>query len=198
MVTDGAGYNAFNITSYYEYGKLGNQPYDEFPVQLSCTTDALKRNGERMGYDPKQYWSDFDYGLEYYTDSAAAVTALCTGEKTLPGRIATDKDDNPLETIAEIADKQSKNTGVVTTVYFSHATPAGVYAHNISRNNLEEISKEMILESGLDVIMGCGHPWYNNDGQKLPMYKEGIFPGRKVFAKLDSGQLGWKFLDKKA
>lgn len=198
MVADGAGYNAFNAASYYEYGELGAQPYDKFPVQLSCTTDALKRSGKRMGYDPNQYWSDFDYALKNATDSAAAVTALCTGEKTLPGRISTDIDGEPLQTIAEITENQGGDTGVVTTVYFNHATPAGVYAHNISRNNLEEISKEMIMESGLDVIAGAGHPYYNNNGEKLSAYNPSpSFADKKFFTKLQTGQLGWEFFDTK-
>lgn len=106
MIADGAGYNAFNAASFYEYGKLGNQPYDEFPVRLSCTTYALKENGEPMGYAPNRYWSDFYYATEYYTDSAAASTAICCGQKTSRGRIATDINYEPLETIGELAENK--------------------------------------------------------------------------------------------
>jgi len=47
-----------------------------------------------------------------------------------------------------------KTTGVITTVPFSHATPAGMVAHNPTRNNYQEIAEEMIQMSGLDVIIG--------------------------------------------
>ena len=57
-------------------------------------------------------------------------------------------------------------TGVITSVEFSHATPAGFVAHNVSRNNYAEIAEEMINSSATDVIMGCGHPWYDRSGVK--------------------------------
>ncbi|MDZ7618367.1 MAG: hypothetical protein U1E05_15285, partial [Patescibacteria group bacterium] len=41
MISDGAGFNAFQAASYFEHGKLGKQPYDGFPVHLGCTTYML-------------------------------------------------------------------------------------------------------------------------------------------------------------
>ena len=49
---------------------------------------------------------------------------------------------------------------------FSHATPAGMYAHNISRNNYAEIANEM-LNGPLNVIMGAGNPRYDDNGKYL-------------------------------
>jgi alkaline phosphatase len=56
---------------------------------------------------------------------------------------------------------------VVTSVEWTHATPAAHVAHNVSRNNYEEIGQEMIYDSAADVIMGAGHPWFGHDGQPL-------------------------------
>ena len=56
-------------------------------------------------------------------------------------------------------------TGVITSVQWSHATPAGFVAHNRSRDNYEAIAGEMINLSNVDVIMGCGHPLYDEDGK---------------------------------
>jgi alkaline phosphatase len=64
----------------------------------------------------------------------------------------------------ELAEQKGKATGVVTSVEWAHATPAGFVAHNISRNNYEAIAKEMVNDSAADVIMGAGHPWYDKDG----------------------------------
>jgi alkaline phosphatase len=60
-------------------------------------------------------------------------------------------------------------------VEFSHATPAGFVAHNVSRNNYAEIANEMIYSSATDVIMGCGAPDYDNDG--LPAAKSTKYVG---------------------
>jgi alkaline phosphatase len=70
-----------------------------------------------------------------------------------------------LKNILEVAEELGKKTGVVSSVLFSHATPAAFAAHNESRNNFTEIAQEMIYDSAADVIMGTGHPWYNADGE---------------------------------
>jgi alkaline phosphatase len=54
---------------------------------------------------------------------------------------------------------------VVTSVEWSHATPAGFVAHNISRNDYMAIAQEMVYDSAVDVVMGAGHPWFDKDGQ---------------------------------
>jgi len=156
MISDGAGFNAFEAASYYQYGQLGQQVYDGFPVKIACTTDMLKINGKRQGYDPAQMWSDFNYVRINPTDSAAAATAINSGVKSYAGAINFNFVRKGLRTSAEILEDIGKSTGAVTSVQISHATPACVSAHNISRTNPNQIANEMIYESGLDVIMGCG------------------------------------------
>ncbi len=56
MITDGAGFNTFDCASYYEFGELGHQPYDTFPIRMSCTTWS-----DGGSYDPDTFWADFDY-----------------------------------------------------------------------------------------------------------------------------------------
>jgi len=105
-----------------------------------------------------------NYTPVFIADSAASATAMSTGVKTNNSYIGMSATGIPLKHVMSEAEIQGKSTGVVTTVQFSHATPAGFLAHNISRNNFEEIAKEMILQSKADVIMGAGHPFYNNNG----------------------------------
>ena len=105
------------------------------------------------------------YSAARYTDSAPAATALATGVKTFDGGINYDVDGLKLTTIAERAIEMGKKAGVVTTVQLSHATPAGFVAHNVDRNKYEDISKEMFLNSKLSVIIGTGHPDYNDDAE---------------------------------
>jgi alkaline phosphatase len=80
--------------------------------------------------------------------------------------------EEDLEHATQYAEDRGMATGVVTSVEFSHATPAGFVAHNASRNNYAEIANEMIYESAADVIMGAGAPDYNNSGQKC--FDEGV------------------------
>jgi len=131
-----------------------------------------------QGYDPTTRWSQFErtfrndfgpVGIPYtsYTDSSSAATALYTGRKTVNGRVNKDWNAaNDLRTIAQIADVQGRATGAVSTVQASHATPAAVWSHNVSRGNMAEIFNEMVA-SGLDVIMGAGHPEFDVSGRPV-------------------------------
>lgn len=168
LISDGCGYNHIDAASLYQYGETYIQVYEDFPVQLAMSTYAAGG-----GYDPNLAWAYFDYVKFGTTDSAAAATAMSTGLKTYNGAIGVDIDRNPVLNIIERAEKLGKATGVVTSVLFSHATPAAFVAHNISRGNYEDIAKEMIYSSSVDVIMGCGHPFYDASGnlKETPQYR---------------------------
>jgi alkaline phosphatase len=95
------------------------------------------------------------------TDSAAAATALATGVKTDAGNLAWapgDAKGGALDTIAERARRERcAAIGVVTTVPFSHATPAAFLAHSTRRDAYDEIARQM-LAARPEVIVGGGSP----------------------------------------
>lgn len=161
MISDGMGYNQTLAASYYRFGAAGMQGYTRFPFQFAESTYSA----DGWGYDPALAWSDFSHVRTRYTDSAAAATAMAAGVKTYDAGIGVDTNGDPVGNVFESAEEIGKSTGVVTTVEFSHATPAGFVAHNVSRNNYDEIAQEMVLESKADVIMGAGNPWYDDNGQ---------------------------------
>lgn len=204
MISDGAGFNSYEAASYYQYGQLGMQVYDTFPVHYGCTTYMLNSGGVPQGYDPDLMWSDFNYAkgnnnYTIFTDSAAAATALNTGVKTTNGRINTDMDGLYLYTFAEYADVFGMSTGAVTSVELSHATPACVWAHNISRNNYSAIANEMVYSSGLDVVLGAGHPDYGPNGEP-GSYGYTYVGGVTTWNELITGTTGqgWSFIETKA
>jgi alkaline phosphatase len=134
------------------------------------------RGVEEQGYHPRDRWTRLegafanDFGkvaLPYtsYTDSGAAGTALHTGRKTSPGRINLNWDGTEkFQTIAHIAHEQGRAAGAVTTVPVSHATPGSVWAQVPLRFSYDEIFRQM-ADGRLDVIMGAGHPFYDNNGR---------------------------------
>ncbi len=163
FVADGWGFNHVLATDYYQYGETGKQVYEREFTEYGMDTHSLKV----PPYDPEKAWGDFEWVKKAATDSAASATAMSSGVKTLNGAIGVDENDNPVEHAVDRAEKLGKSTGVITSVLLSHATPAAFSAHDRSRGNYEEISKEMINRSGLDVIMGCGHPDYDKNGELL-------------------------------
>jgi alkaline phosphatase len=168
MIADGWGYNHIDASSYYRYGSAARQIYNRFPFRYAMTTYPAYQEGhvcQGWGYDPVAAWSDFGYVFRCWTDSAAAATAMSTGVKTFSGAIGIDPDRQPLQNVLEFAESQGKATGVVTSVEWTHATPAGFVAHNRHRDNFAEIGWEMVYLSAADVVMGAGHPWFDVDGQ---------------------------------
>ena len=201
MIADGAGYATFEATSYYQHGRAGEQPYDNFPVKLACSTYALNKDGTPQGYDAEAAWTDPITLKKGFTDSAAAATAFCTGVKTLNKRINMDIAGERLESIGLIAKANGRKVGVVTSVQFSHATPACMWAHNITRKNYEQIANEM-LESDLDVICGAGHPEFGYSGEALPAEKwdHKYVGGKKTWLALKEGThpQGWTLIETRA
>jgi len=163
IIVDGGGFNHIDAFDYYTNGKKGSQPFEKFPVKLAVTTYPAGGS-----YEPEKATEDFNYvktGL--ITDSAAAATALATGTKTNNGFIGIDINSQKIGNVIERCEKFGMSTGVVTTVPISHATPASFVAHQNSRKSYEEIADEMINQSELEVIFGCGNPLFDDNGKKL-------------------------------
>lgn len=91
----------------------------------------------------------------YCTDSAAAATAMATGNKTYSGRINVDKTGKvKYKTIAEqLKEQLGYKIGIVTSANLNHATPAAFYAHRKDRSDYYEIGLELI-DSGFDYFGG--------------------------------------------
>ena len=236
MISDGAGFNGWLATDYYQ-GLAGEQSYQverpdgTKPVVLGLTHSALNLIDEtgkplpsgtdpkeaagavKQGYDPRTRWNQFDgafrndyapVGERYtsYTDSAAAGTALITGRKTANGRINTDwTGEVKFRTIADIAMELGKSAGAVSSVQVSHATPAAVVAHNVSRNNYPDIFNEMV-NSDMTVLMGAGHPEYDSSGNRERPDEEddyGYVGGSETWEALTSrrGLNGFDFIDER-
>ncbi len=148
--------------------------------------------GNLVGYDPQQGgpqpWiqgSNPDYIKQNYTDSAAAGTSLYSGVKTFAGALGVDIFEQPVETILETAKAQGKATGTVSSVPFSHATPAATASHVNARGKLDDgipegalegqefdagdsVTQQMLLETQPDLILGGGHPLdYNNTDSEI-------------------------------
>ncbi|MBN1466672.1 alkaline phosphatase [candidate division KSB1 bacterium] len=164
IIGDGTGFNQLQAGSLYLHGAENGLTAQNFPIKLASTTYSA----DGKGYDGAAVLASFDYLKEKPTDSAAAATALSTGIKTYDSAIGVDTLKRPLKHLFQYAEENGKATGVVTSVPLSHATPAGFIAHNDSRGNYHAIAAEMVLHSAAEVIMGCGHPYYDDDGQPLP------------------------------
>ncbi|MEW5744564.1 MAG: alkaline phosphatase [Nitrospirota bacterium] len=141
----------------------------------------------------------------FATDSASAGTALATGHKTVDGNIAwragepdatgrrTDPADGALKTIAErLREEKGFAIGVVSTVPFSHATPAAFVSHNPSRNNYYAIADEIIRTVRPEVVIGGGHRSFSTSYLSEILYNDAKNSalGEYVFVEREAGKDG--------
>ncbi len=103
---------------------------------------------------------------DYVTDSAAGATAFSTGKKVNNETLCISPDGDTLTTILEIAEKHGLGTGLVATCKITHATPAAFIAHNINRNNYDEIALDF-LKTDIDVFIGGGRDNFENRADSL-------------------------------
>jgi alkaline phosphatase len=178
--------STWDVTTYNKYaGSLSK------PVYNASSFDPV------IGYDPDKggkkpypaaangqnsYFLTKISGKEPGTDSASAATAWATGYKTDDGNIAWLSGDpdtggnrnsnGSLKTIAELVrEKKGMAIGVVSTVPFSHATPAAHVSHNKNRNHYYTgragftgtgIADEIVTITKPDVVIGGGSPVFDN------------------------------------
>ncbi len=215
FISDGASWGTWDMASYWEYGAKGMQPYDLFAVKLGMTTYPLNTSTTPTGtgipqvsYDPVKAWaetstgdSNFFAGYQYvkqnYPDSAAAGTAIASGVKTYNNAINFDDFANAVPFITQDLKALGYATGAISSVPFSHATPAAFGAQNISRNNYHQITEQMLTSGTLDVVMGGGHPWFNNNGVARTTPST-TYMSVAQYDLLKSGSSGFNFIETKA
>jgi alkaline phosphatase len=92
------------------------------------------------------------------TDSAAAATAMATGVKVSNGALSVGLpgDGESLPTLLERFASEGMRTGLVTTTYMTHATPAAFAAHVKSRKMVGEIAEQYLTGARPDVLFGGG------------------------------------------
>ena len=161
----------WDVTTYNKYApQYGKPAYNPWAIVPRVGYDAAR--GGLFPW-PMAPTPDESYFRTWYaTDSASAATAWATGWKTDEGNIAWatgDPADGALKTIAELMrERNDASIGVVSTVPFTHATPAAHVAHNKSRNNYHAIADEILNVTKPDVVIGGGHPTFGGSQTYIP------------------------------
>lgn len=151
FIGDGMGNSHVAVTESYlsaKAGKLGGEQLTmtQFPYFGTCTTHCLDKT---------------------ITCSAAAGTAIASGEKTLYSRLGCDADFNRLESMAFPLKEDGYKIGIMSSVPITHATPAAFYASTPDRGDGYGIMKQ-IPESGFDFLGGSGfEDMFGKDGKEL-------------------------------
>lgn len=140
FIGDGMGASQVALTeSYLSHldGKLGGAQltFSQFPFYGMCSTYSAN---------------------SIITDSAAAGTAIATGQKTNNGMLGVDAEGKPHDSMAQtLKDEYGYQVGILSSVPLNHATPASFYAHVTSRGDYYDITCQ-IPGTGFDFIGGSG------------------------------------------
>lgn len=133
MIGDGMGYGQLDVTRAYRGESL-------FLESGKHKGEVFTASADTLGHENLE-----GLGENYYTDSAAAATAMSTGVKVVSGTISQARPGTgeDLQTILEYAQTMGKSVGVVATSHCVHATPAAFVAHGPSRNDFVQLSNSM-------------------------------------------------------
>ena len=213
MISDGRGFNAISAGDFYTGKK---SIYESFKVKYAMQTHSA---GDRKGYtgrpyNPEAMAKDFNYAKTGATDSASAATALFSGVKVYDYEINFTPGNVSIATFFEKAAQAGKSIGSISSVQWTHATPAAVYGHNKSRMDNATLAGEAIHGSNpnsnnakydarnyndnLKVVMGAGHPSYDNDGKAISPGKFDSIGDEANWKALNSGVNGWTLITSKA
>lgn len=218
MVADGAGFNTWKATAMYEGTVGRDFHDGEGWVRLAASTHHLRRQAAppvapehgatqfpSLVYDPAKAWDPtpveggappYPYHFAGYEwlrrtapDSASTMSAMVTGRKTYSGGINVDGRSEPVaETVADLAHARGKLVGVVSSVPFTHATPAAAGgAHRPHRGAYCMLAVEMLTGDYPDLIAGCGNPDFDNNGRPIE-------PNRRKEYRYVGGKEVWELL----
>ena len=135
FVGDGMGPEHVRAGAMYLAGSGGTLSFESFPARAMVRTS---------GASPGP------------VDSAAAATAIATGRKVYNGVVSLrlPGDGAPLATMLEGFKSMGMATGLVTTAFVTHATPAAFGAHVADRYDYRSIASGYLTGSRPDVIFG--------------------------------------------
>ena len=120
--------------------------------------------------------------LHAYTDSAPSAGEAATGVKSYNNGINVAEDGRFVPTVFNQLQAQGWKVGTVTSVGFDHASPAAMYAHNVHRDDYQDLGRDMLglpsiaqldgreaAHPGLDVVLGTG---MGEGGKKADMARQ--------------------------
>lgn len=108
---------------------------------------------------------------QFTTDSAAAGSALATGEKNANRHIASSVDGKEYPSLTDWFAEKGKATGILTLGDVADATPAAFFGHNTERDESDDLTADL-LKSKVDIVCGSGRKDFTRRNDGLNLMKE--------------------------
>ncbi len=101
------------------------------------------------------------------SDTAAAATAIATGQKVNNRSVGVDSGGKPLENLFDLARRNGRIVGLVSNAAVVDTTPAVFYAKTGNPNDSQNLAAQLADSAEIDVILGGG------EADFLPEHKDG-------------------------
>jgi alkaline phosphatase len=215
---DALHFQRYNAGGTSEFGFMVTSPHNE-GSEVDVNLQSVKNPGGKIfgGYDPVRGgrfpWEpggDIPYLItlpatdptrQAHTDSSSSATSMTAGIKTYNNGVNVDANGVPVPTIAHLAQSEGYAVGALTSVPISHATPAAAYAHNVHRDDYQDLTRDLIglpsishpqeRLSGLDVLIGSGWgaeiPKSNGQGENFVPGNQYLTDADKAAVNADNG-----------
>jgi alkaline phosphatase len=108
--------------------------------------------------------------MHAYTDSSQSAGEYATGVKAYNNGVNVTDGGRFVPTLFQQLQAQGWKVGTATSVPFDHVSPAAMYAHNVHRDDYQDLARDMLglpgitqelgkdsLHPGLDVVLGAGY-----------------------------------------
>ncbi|MDR3635834.1 MAG: alkaline phosphatase [Isosphaeraceae bacterium] len=125
--------------------------------------------------------------LHAYTDSSTSAAAFISGRKAYNNGLNVTDDGRFVPTLFHELQAKGWKLGTVTSVPFNHASPAAMYAHNVHRDDYQDLARDMLglphvgheakrdeRHAGLDVVIGTGWGQVTNEKSLKAQGKNGV------------------------
>ena len=108
--------------------------------------------------------------MHAYTDSSQSAGEFITGVKSYNNGVNVTDSGRFVPTLFHQLQAQGWKVGTATSVPFDHVSPAAMYAHDVHRDDYQDLARDMLglrgiaqetgkdpVHPGLDVVLGAGH-----------------------------------------
>lgn len=142
--------------------------------------------------------------MHAYSDSSQSAAELVSGVKSYNGGVNVADDGRVVPTLLHELQDQGWKVGTVTSVPFCHASPAGMYAQNVERDDYQDLARCMLglpgimqkarqarLHPGLDVVIGTGYGLTATDAILKRQGKDAV-PGNVFLTAADQAAIDVK------
>ncbi len=101
------------------------------------------------------------------SDTAAATTAIATGQKVNNRSVGVDSAGKPLPTLFDLARERGRTVGLISNASITDTTPAVFYARTGNPHDSQAIAAQLVDGADVDVLLGGG------EADFLPEHKDG-------------------------